>query len=116
MYTYFIEMSHFLLTDLLRGRRESTKIYMQIAPVAYADRKVQIWVNYANFSKNVLQAEWVLLFIKESWIPFRGFCTYMYARILYAYTGFTLKKPSMLESNLQNRFKLVLTESTTDFI
>lgn len=42
MYTYFIEMSHFLLTDLLRGRRESTKIYMQIAPVAYADRKVQI--------------------------------------------------------------------------
>lgn len=83
---------------------------MQIAPVAYADRKVQIWVNYANFSKNVLQAEWVLLFIKESWIPFKGFCTYMHAHILYAYTGFTLKKPSMLESNLQSRFKLVLTD------
>ena len=40
----------------------------------------------------------------------------MHAHILYAYTGFTLKKPSMLESNLQNRFKLVSIDSTTDFI
>lgn len=63
-------------------------------------------VNDANFSKNTLQQN-ELECIYKSQIPFKGFCIYMHAHILYAYTGFTLKKPKVLsKSNLQSTFSV----------